>query len=164
MSHQVSVMCSARKINGSGGRRRVLVVDDYLDGAEAMALYLSVLGFDTRFVTDAHEVYRAAEIHMPHIVLLDIRMPGMDGFDVARNLRTSPHAGPTIIVAYTSMAWSEIEAQALSAGFDGYFRKAADISVLLALLAGYEETVQVEAARPDTRAAEISAFGRNLQA
>lgn len=142
MSLQVSAICSARKISGSGGRRRVLVVDDYLDGAESMSLYLSVLGFDTRFVTDAHDVYRAAEIHMPHIVLLDIHMPGMDGFDVARHLRISPKTGPTIIVAYTSMAWSDIEVQAVGAGFDGYFRKASDISVLLALLAGYDKIDQ----------------------
>ncbi len=143
MSRQSAEICSSRKMPASDERVRVLVVDDYRDGAEATALYLAEFDFDTRFVTAAREVSRAAAQHAPHIVLLDIRMPEMDGFDVARLLRASPGLQATILIAYTSMPWADIEHQAAAAGFDGYFRKASELSALPQLLATFREASRV---------------------
>ncbi|WOD14362.1 response regulator transcription factor [Paraburkholderia kirstenboschensis] len=65
-------------------RRRVLVVDDYYDGAEAISMFLSLSGYETHFVVSGQEAARAVTDWTPDIALLDINMPGMDGFSVAR--------------------------------------------------------------------------------
>ncbi|MBI0328309.1 response regulator [Burkholderia plantarii] len=122
----------------------MLVVDDHADAAEATALYLSVTGYDVRYVTTAHGAVDAAAQHAPAIVLLDINMPGKNGFVVARELRALDVTAHAILIAYTSDEWAAIRESAASSGFDGYFRKASELSTLLSLMASYAQDDAIE--------------------
>ncbi|KGE06599.1 MAG: response regulator [Paraburkholderia tropica] len=115
----------------------MLVVDDHEDSGDIVSLYLSVMGFDAHYVTDPLKAQEKADRFGPDIVLIDINMPRMDGFAVATALRRAGPTHHTVLVAYTSEAWDDIEPQALAADFDGYFRKATAPAELVMLLSAY---------------------------
>ncbi len=83
-------------------RRRLLVVDDHLDGAESATMLLSLAGYDARFVFTGSAAFVALHEWTPEIVILDINMPGMDGFVVARQLRHDYRTQDLLIVAITA--------------------------------------------------------------
>jgi CheY-like chemotaxis protein len=115
-------------------QRRVLVVDDYYDGAEAISMFLSVSGYDTRFVLSGPEVAGAIAAWTPDVAILDINMPGMDGFGVARQLRQNSGTRDIVIVAFTAQDASTVWRSGVAAGFDGYCQKAGAPEALLHLL------------------------------
>jgi two-component system CheB/CheR fusion protein len=119
--------------------RKALVVDDYTDAAETLALFLTSYGYDARFVTEAREASQAVTDHGPNVVFLDIRMPDIDGFGVAKQLRSRAALDEVVLIAYTSEAWSDIRERAIDAGFDGYVRKASEPETLLTLLENLDE-------------------------
>jgi CheY-like chemotaxis protein len=81
---------------------RVLVVDDNRDAADSLALLLRLWGYDSRVSYDGvHALQRAHDFH-PDCLLLDINMPGMDGYTVARRLRQEPELGSVKLVALTA--------------------------------------------------------------
>ncbi|QKM47334.1 Response regulator MprA [Burkholderia glumae] len=140
--------CSSRTFRRAGDQAlRVLVVDDHADAAEATALYLSVVGHEARYVTTALAAGDAATGHAPAVVLLDINMPGKSGFDVATELRALAATRDAILIAYTSDEWAAIREDAMASGFDGYFRKASELSVLLDLIASCAESEAPRAGR-----------------
>ena len=112
----------------------MLVVDDYYDGAEAISMFLSVSGYDTRFVLSGPEVAGAIAVWTPDVAILDINMPGMDGFGVARQLRQNPGTRDIVIVAFTAQDASTVCRSGVAAGFDGYCQKAGAPDALLRLL------------------------------
>ncbi|AJK46703.1 response regulator [Burkholderia plantarii] len=145
MSATNATRCSPRTFRRPDDQAiRVLVVDDHADAAEATALYLSVVGYDVRYVTTAHAAVDAAARHAPAIVLLDINMPDKDGFVVAAELRALDVTAHAILIAYTSDEWTAIREPAASAGFDGYFRKASELSILLSLMTSYAADDAIE--------------------
>jgi PAS domain S-box-containing protein len=114
--------------------RRVLVVDDNADAAEGVALVLQFLGVQTHVVNDGAAALAALDGFRPHLVLLDLGMPGLDGYDVARWMRQrESHAG-TRIVALTGWGDGAERARTLEAGFDAHLVKPVDIAALQALL------------------------------
>ncbi len=119
-------------------RRSILVVDDNVDAAESLAMLLELLGAE---VTVAHGGREALEVfaHRPaDVVLLDIGMPGMDGYEVARRLRAD-HAGrDPKIVALTGWGQEDDRRRARAAGFDHHLVKPIDIRGLRALLESLE--------------------------
>ncbi len=119
-------------------RRRILVVDDNRDAAESVAILLRLIGHDVRTVHDAFEVLAAAEIYRPELILLDIGLPGMDGYEIARRLRKQPWASQTKIVALTGYASAEDRRQAELAGFDHHLVKPVQFDALSNLIAGLE--------------------------
>lgn len=140
MSTAYAIRCSSRTFRRSGNQAvRVFVVDDHADAAEATALYLSVVGYDARYVTTAHAAVDAVALHVPAIILLDINMPGKNGFVVAMELRAQAATCQAILIAYTSDEWPAIREAATAAGFDGYFRKASELPALLDLMASCAE-------------------------
>jgi CheY-like chemotaxis protein len=116
--------------------RRILVVDDNRDAAESLALLLRLVGHDVRVVYDALQVVPMAETYRPELVLLDIGLPGMDGYKVAQRLRLEPWARQTTLVALTGYAGEEDRRLAESAGFDHHVVKPVDFDTLRKLLAG----------------------------
>ena len=92
-----------------GPRRRILVVDDNRDAAESLAMLLRLIGHDVRTVHDALKVLATAEIYRPELIVLDIGLPGMDGYEVARRLRKQPWSSQTKLVALTGYAGVEIQ-------------------------------------------------------
>src|SRR5262249_11393667 len=88
----------------SGLPRRILVGDDNVDAAETLAVLLRLEGHDVRVAHDGPEGLAAAAAHPPEIMILDLGMPGMDGFEVARRLREQPGGKDILLLALTGWA------------------------------------------------------------
>jgi two-component system CheB/CheR fusion protein len=101
----------------------VLVVDDNRDAAEALATLLELMHHDVRVANDGSEALQAAELHRPELVLLDIGMPGMDGYEVARRLRTLPCTATARIVALSGYGQDADKLRSARAGFDDHLVK-----------------------------------------
>jgi len=121
--------------NGGGPARRVLVVDDNADAAESLATLLELSGHVTRVANDGDEAVRIAHEFHPDIVFLDIGMPGKDGYEVARELRASPHTRQAVLVALTGWGAKDDRARSRRAGFDHHLTKPAGLEAVDELLA-----------------------------
>jgi signal transduction histidine kinase len=111
---------------GGGAGRRVLVVDDNVDAAESLCDVVAFLGHSVEAVHDgATAVARVRERH-PDVVLCDIGLPGMDGYEVAKAIRAEPDLADVRLVAVSGYAQPEDRARARKAGFDAHVAKPAD--------------------------------------
>jgi PAS domain S-box-containing protein len=119
----------------AGGGRRVLVVDDNRDVASSTATFLEVLGHRVRVVHNGAQALAAVAEDRPEVILLDIGMPGMDGYEVARRLRADPAFAGTLIVAVTGWGQQEDLRRAEEAGFDLHLVKPVRPETLEHLLA-----------------------------
>jgi CheY-like chemotaxis protein/anti-sigma regulatory factor (Ser/Thr protein kinase) len=113
---------------------RVLVVDDNRDAAETLSTFLEMLGVQAQQVHDGAEVLEAARAFAPDVVLLDIGLPGMDGYEVARALRADPELARARLIALTGWGAEEDRRRAQEAGFDHHLTKPVDLAVLEDLL------------------------------
>ncbi|TME27185.1 MAG: response regulator [Chloroflexi bacterium] len=118
----------------SGPRRRVLVVDDNVDAAEALAELMRDYGHDVSTAHDGRRAVEEARLHAPELVLLDISMPEMDGYDVAKRIREDVGLHDAILVALTGYGEDRHRRQAREAGFDHHVTKPVDASKLEQLL------------------------------
>jgi PAS domain S-box-containing protein len=125
----------------SGGTRmtttspaRILVVDDNVDAAETLSTFLDMLGMQTRSVHDGVAAVDAALDFAPDVVLLDIGLPGMDGYEVARAMRAKQQLAGVKLVALTGWGADEDRRRAMDAGFDHHLTKPVDLGVLEDLL------------------------------
>lgn len=117
---------------------KVLVVDDAQDQADLLAGLFEAYGHKACLAYGGRQGLAEAGRFGPEIVFLDLDMPGLDGFDVARSL-SSPTAGVRpVLVALTGSIEEGVEARAASAGFDHFVRKPAQPAVLLALFEGMD--------------------------
>lgn len=116
--------------------RRVLVVDDGRDAAESLAMLLRMHGHEVRVAYDGVQALRYAEAAPPQVVLLDIGLPGMDGYEVARRLRRLAGVAQARMIAITGYGQEQDQQAAEAAGFDGHLTKPVDPDQLLALLNG----------------------------
>jgi CheY-like chemotaxis protein len=123
------VIASAGLPDEVGLARRVLVVDDNQDAANAMAMLVGVLGGETRVAFDGESGVREARGFRPDLVLLDIGMPGMDGYEACRRIRHE-HGQDMVMVALTGWGHDKDKAEALRAGFDAHLTKPADLDQL----------------------------------
>ena len=106
-------------------RVRVLIVDDYADNVESMAKLLRLYGHEVDTALGGSAALRAAQANPPRVVLLDISMPGIDGYEVARQLRRM-FQGRVVIIALTAHGYEEDKRRCKEAGFDRHFVKPAD--------------------------------------
>jgi CheY-like chemotaxis protein len=113
---------------------RVLVVDDNIDAADSTAMLLSLDGYDTHSVHSAHAALETATSFKPDVVLLDIGLPEMDGYDVARRLRALSEGAPAAIIALTGYGQPSDRHRATQAGFDEFLVKPVEPGVLNGLL------------------------------
>ena len=116
-------------------RRRVLIVDDSEDGAESLAMLLQLGGHETHIAHDGVEAIEAAEKLRPDVVLLDIGLPRLNGYEVCRRLRKEPWAKNLVLVALTGWGQEEDRHRSREAGFDAHLVKPVDHDALLRLLA-----------------------------
>ncbi|MEZ4240150.1 MAG: response regulator [Myxococcota bacterium] len=114
--------------------RRVLVVDDNVDAAESLGMLLSAMGAEVAVEEDGPRALARFPTFRPEIVLLDIGMPGMDGYEVARRLRATPGGSEVLLVALTGWGQEEDRRRARDAGFDRHLIKPADLEALKELL------------------------------
>ncbi len=110
--------------------RRVLVVDDNADAADSLAMLLQVRGDEVRVAYDGEEALAAELDFHPEVVLLDIGMPKLSGYEVARRIRDARGPG-VLIVAITGWGQDEDRQRAREAGFDHHFTKPVDYAALL---------------------------------
>jgi CheY-like chemotaxis protein len=115
---------------------RVVIVDDNQDAARTMAMLVEKLGGSARTAYDAESGISAVRAFRPDIVLLDIGMPGMDGYEACRRIRQQPSERPVIVVAVTGWGQDQDKQRALDAGFDAHLTKPVDPAALAQLLAG----------------------------
>lgn len=105
------------------GRRRILVVDDNLDSASSLAIMFTVMGNEVRTAHDGVEAVEAAAAFRPDLILLDIGMPRMNGYDACRRIREQAWGGSTMIVALTGWGQEEDKRRSREAGFDDHLVK-----------------------------------------
>jgi two-component system CheB/CheR fusion protein len=120
-----------------GAARRILVVDDNSDAAETLADLLSLWGYETEAAFDGPTGIQIAQRQHPDAILLDISMPGMSGYDVARELRKIPELEGVLLVALTGYGQEEDRRKTYEAGFDLHLVKPVDPEKLQNLLETY---------------------------
>ena len=112
----------------------MLVVDDNRDAADSLVMLLRFLGAEVEAVYDGPSALEAIERLHPAVVLLDIGMPGMDGYEVARRIHQRPDLQGILLVALTGWGQEEDRRRSQSAGFNRHLTKPPDIGVLQSLL------------------------------
>jgi DNA-binding response OmpR family regulator len=112
---------------------RVVVVDDFVDAAEALAETLMMSGYKVWVATDGAAALALIETHQPHCVLLDIGMPGMDGNELTRTLRTR-YGDDIVLIAVTGREYDDERVSDTFARVDHYLQKPVDPDVLRKLL------------------------------
>ncbi len=115
-------------------QRSVLVVDDNQDAASSLGMLLKVLGADVHIAHSGQMALDMIESNQPDVVLMDIGMPGMDGFEVARRIREHAEFDGIVLIALTGWGQEEDRNRTQSVGFDHHLVKPADISALQTLL------------------------------
>jgi len=113
---------------------RILLVDDNVDAAQALALLVSDWGHQVRIAADGQAALLAARAWRPQLLLLDIGLPGMDGFGVAAALREEPVVSSCRIIAISALHHEGDHARLAAAGVDQFLRKPLDLAFLHSLL------------------------------
>ena len=126
---------AARSAANGAGSRRILVVDDNADVAESLALSLKLCGNEVRTTDDGIKAIAMAESFLPDVVLLDLGMPRLDGFETARRIRAESWSRNMLLVAQTGWGQEEDRRRTQEAGFDAHLIKPVDHDRLLKLLA-----------------------------
>jgi PAS domain S-box-containing protein len=119
--------------------RRILIADDNQDAAVSLSLLLEMMGHETRVVGDGAAAVELAETFRPDVVILDINMPKLNGYEVARGLRERPWAKETVLIALSGLASEADRDNALQAGFDAHLAKPVAIGDIQAIVVGGKE-------------------------
>src|SRR6185437_10542105 len=117
------------------GRYRVLVADDNYDSATSLGILLNDAGYDVRTAGDGAQALETAAQFRPDILLLDIGMPKLNGYEVARQIRRQPWGRSVLLVALTGWGGADHRQQTAQAGFDHHLTKPVDPAALTRLLA-----------------------------
>ncbi|MEW6369732.1 MAG: response regulator [Pseudomonadota bacterium] len=121
---------------GAAGGLRVLLVDDNIDAMEMMGFLLSEMGHEARTTHDASQIVPLALQHRPQVIVLDIGLPGADGYELARMLKAHPELKHIRLVAHTGYGSPEDRRKAHEAGFDAHLVKPAELEDLEKALRG----------------------------
>ncbi|MFT3922124.1 MAG: PAS domain S-box protein [Myxococcales bacterium] len=114
----------------TGEQRRILVVDDNQDGAEALALMLELSGHQTELAFDGLRALETARRYVPDVVFLDIGLPQLSGYDVARKIRLDPQLRDAVLVALTGWGSEDDKRRSQDAGFDFHLTKPVDAAAV----------------------------------
>ncbi|MEP7245175.1 MAG: response regulator [Gammaproteobacteria bacterium] len=125
----------SQKANGSKPGHRILLADDNRDALDSLATLLQCDGHEVHTAVDGAEAFAVAESCRPHVVLLDIGMPRLDGYEVARLIRAEPWGKATILIALTGWGQDEDRQRSREVGFDSHLVKPLDPGALSTLLA-----------------------------
>ncbi len=123
---------------------RLLVVDDNVDSAESLAMMLRLMGNEVRTAHDGAKALDVAATFEPNVILLDIGMPGMDGYEVARRMRSIPQLAGAFLVAQTGWGQEEDRRRSIEAGFDHHLVKPLDPAELEELLVRLHSRHQIK--------------------
>jgi len=117
------------------GGQRVLIVDDNRDAADAMASLLELEGNETHVAHDGESALELAESLRPAVIVLDIGLPGLNGYEVARLVRAKAWGASVLLLALTGWGHPDDRARSIDAGFDQHLVKPVEVSTLSELLA-----------------------------
>ena len=121
---------------------RVLIVDDNEAAGQTTGWMVEMMGFDYSLAVSPEAAMATAEDYRPHIVMLDIGLPGMNGFDLCRVMRALPSLSSTVFIAQTGWGQDHHRQRALDVGFRHYHVKPVDYEDLQATLKGIERAFQ----------------------
>jgi CheY-like chemotaxis protein len=121
---------------------RILIVDDNRHSADSSGLMLKVMGNDTRIAYDGEEAVTASNEFHPEVILLDIGLPKLNGYEACRRIREQPRSKKSVIIAQTGWGQEEDRQRTLDAGFDHHLVKPVDPTELMKLLVGLPEGVR----------------------
>lgn len=117
--------------------KSILVVDDNAQNLKLARVLLLTEGYDVHTAADAEEAMRLLEGFTPHLILMDLQLPGMDGLELTRRLKSDPARHAIVIIALTAYAMIGDREKALAAGCDDYVSKPIDTVALLEVIAGH---------------------------
>jgi CheY-like chemotaxis protein len=120
---------------GAAAQHRVLVVDDNVDAADSLGMVLELLGADVRVVNSGPDALAVMNGDPPTVVVLDIGMPGMDGYEVARRIRGDARYDGVTLIAMTGWGQDDDRRRTRAEGFDHHLIKPPDIVALQGVLA-----------------------------
>jgi two-component system cell cycle response regulator DivK len=115
----------------------ILIVDDNAVNLKLTKILLIKEGYEVKTAGDAEEALNILEGFKPRLILMDLQLPGMDGLELTRNLKTAPATKDILVVALTAYAMKGDEEKAKAAGCDGYVTKPIDTQNFPALIAGF---------------------------
>jgi CheY-like chemotaxis protein len=115
----------------------ILIIDDNAANLKLARVLLSGEGYEIRTASDAAEALAVLESFHPRLILMDLQLPGMDGFALTRRLKSTPTHRDVVILALTAYAMKGDEIRALDAGCDGYIAKPIDTRTLPGVIAGH---------------------------
>ncbi|RFP14529.1 MULTISPECIES: ATP-binding protein [unclassified Duganella] len=130
-----------------GRKLQVLVVDDNQDAADSLAALLEIDGFDAHAVYDGASAIAASAEHPPDLIILDLGMPGMDGYETARAIRQRPGADGILMIALTGWGQGDARRRSGEAGFDHHLVKPVELDQIVRLAGARQNREQVQAAR-----------------
>jgi CheY-like chemotaxis protein len=116
-------------------RKRILVVDDHRDAARVLGLLLDSMGHDVKTATDGYKALEEISSFHPEIVVLDIGLPEIDGYEVARRVREQPALRGTKLIALTGWSHADDRRRTREAGFDHHLVKPVGVKTLKEVLA-----------------------------
>jgi CheY-like chemotaxis protein len=118
---------------------RILIVDDNRDGADSLAMMLRLLGNDTRTAYDGEQALVLAAEYQPDVILLDLGLPKLNGYEACRHIRQQPRGKELIIIAQTGWGQDEDRRRTHEAGFDHHMVKPVDPAALIKMLAELQQ-------------------------
>ena len=139
----------------AGTRCRVLAVDDSVDAVEFLARLLRLSGHEVEVAYDGPSAVQAALAMRPDVVLLDIGLPGLTGYEVARQLRQEPALKNTVLVALTGYGRESDRQRSRNAGFSYHLVKPAEVSEVEKILSSVGEQLALQARPAQAVAPEV---------
>jgi CheY-like chemotaxis protein len=115
----------------------ILIVDDNPINLKLARVLLTSEGYEVKTAPDAEEALKIIETFKPRLILMDIQLPGMDGLELTRRLKSSPNTKDILVLALTAYAMKGDDEKARAAGCDGYITKPIDTQTFPDLIAGF---------------------------
>ena len=138
--------------------KRILLVDDYPDALEIWGLYLRSVGYDVLEADDGLKAVAQAHEHKPDVIILDLELPGITGFEAAVRLRRSPDTRHIPLIAATGYSHLKQLNQARASGFDSIIVKPCEPA---ALVAEVERLLRTSESEAETTSAAVKRFSQN---
>jgi len=123
-----------RRVNLCQEPARILIVDDFEMGALGLAEYLSLEGWNCRAAFHGSDAIAVAKVWHPHVIVMDISMPNLDGVETAHTLRNDPLTKDSVIIAFTALDEREVLRRSDYIEFDGYCQKGPILDALTAFI------------------------------
>lgn len=130
------------------GNEAILLVDDSPDNLILTQFLLESEGFEVCTAGDAEQALKVLTTYRPGLILMDVQLPGMDGLELTRQLRSDPAWNDVIIVALTAYAMKRDEENALAAGCDGYITKPINTRTFASLVRDYMRARRIHRVQP----------------